>query len=39
MNKLVILTVLALTILGGITPVTTLLPHTHPTVIADCNSC
>jgi hypothetical protein len=36
MKKLLILTVLPLTILGGTATVTTLLPHLHPTVIADC---
>jgi hypothetical protein len=39
MKKLLILTALALTILDGAATVTTLLPHSHPMVIADCNSC
>jgi hypothetical protein len=35
MNKLLILTVLALTILGVTATIETLLPQTHPIVIAD----
>jgi hypothetical protein len=40
MNKLLILTALALAILGVTATIETLLPQTHPIVIADgCSSC
>jgi len=38
MKKLLILTALALTILGVTATINTLLPHTHPIVIADCQN-
>jgi hypothetical protein len=39
MKKLLILTVLGLTILGVTATVTTLFPHPHPMIVADCMSC
>ena len=39
MKKLLIITALALTILGVTATVETLLPHSHPMVIAQCDNC
>jgi hypothetical protein len=39
MKKLLILTVLALTILGGTATIKTLLPDTAPTLIEGCDAC